>query len=113
MVDAEDLLLLRTRVGNHEAMEMIVLPAHRVLDGDMQIPKGRVARHLDLAPDQRVGLLQLDTEAQDERLSRDHHRTAALAQLRTPVCGRHRNLLPRAGYCGNRLKSFLIASVCR
>jgi hypothetical protein len=67
-MNAEDALLLGTRVRDREAMQVVVEPAHRVLDGDVQIPEGVVARHLDLPPDQRVGLLELDTEAQYQRL---------------------------------------------
>jgi hypothetical protein len=70
VVDAEDHRLLCAWMGDGKAMQMIVQPAHRVLDHHMQIPECIVARHLDRAPYERIGLQQFDSEAQDERLRR-------------------------------------------
>lgn len=37
-----------------EFVQVGVVPAERALDGDVQVPEGAIARHLEATPDQRL-----------------------------------------------------------
>jgi hypothetical protein len=71
-------------------MEVIVLPPHRVLDGDMQVPERVTPRHLNPAPDDRIGIHEDNEElvhqrARGARYSTGHPRLV-LSQRATPLC---------------------------
>src|SRR5262245_61782996 len=74
-------------------MQVVIEPAHRVLNGDVQIPESIVTRHLDLTPDQRVALQEFDAKAQHKRLGRNNQLASASPQLRTTIGTRHHRSL--------------------
>src|SRR5690606_10208067 len=52
-----------------ELMQVGVSPGEGALDGDVQVPEGVVARHLQAAPDQGLDLLELDPDLEEDRKS--------------------------------------------
>ena len=49
-----DTTWLFRRVEQPELVKVVVQPAHRVLDGDVQVPERVLLGHLNAAPDERV-----------------------------------------------------------
>ena len=73
--DRHDRLLIG--VEQPELVKVIVEPAHRVLNGDVQIPERVLRGHLDATPDERFGAAQHDEELVHQRGRRGALRSLA------------------------------------
>src|SRR5438309_7865110 len=58
--DADAYRRTRGRLDRLEFVEMVVLPSHRVLDGDVQVPERVDVGHLDASPDGGLDVLEHD-----------------------------------------------------
>jgi hypothetical protein len=88
--DADLPRLFPARLFHAELVQVIVEPAHRVLDGDVQIPEAVGFRHLDASPNRRLDLFEDDLELEDSRLVLRWRSMAIGAGAGLPVNGSRR-----------------------
>ena len=50
------------RIRELKFVQVVVGPAHRILEGDVEVPEGVAGGHLDATPDGRLDLLERDLE---------------------------------------------------
>src|SRR6266404_1454225 len=65
--DPDALAAQRLRIDDDELVQVAVRPAHRVLDGDVEIPEGVGLRHQEAAPDEWVRIGEHDEDLEDVR----------------------------------------------
>ena len=82
------------RLRQRELVKMVVLPAHRVLNRHVQIPKGIAGWHLNSAPDDRICAGKNDEKLVYERSARQ---PPGSFRLKWGNPTRHRRLTPSNG----------------